>query len=68
MMEMFIVSFLIMVLVVVAMAIGVIFGRPSIKGSCGGLNNGEKSACLCSARQQARCEKRHQAEAMSSHS
>ncbi len=43
------VSFLVLLLVVAGMAIGVIFGREPIKGSCGGLNNaGVDSSCeLC---------------------
>jgi hypothetical protein len=32
-------SIVIMLLVVAGMAIGVMFGRQPIKGSCGGLNN-----------------------------
>ncbi len=59
-MSTFFVTFFVMLLVVFAMAIGVIFGRPSIKGSCGGLNNDDNAACSCSARKQARCEKRQQ--------
>ncbi|MEM1411205.1 MAG: hypothetical protein AAGH19_02525 [Pseudomonadota bacterium] len=37
-MEVFIITFLVLALVVVGMAVGVIAGRPAIKGSCGGLN------------------------------
>lgn len=33
-----------MILIVALMAIGVIFGRKAIKGSCGGATNGE---CVC---------------------
>lgn len=33
-----------MLIVVVIMAVGVIFGRRAIKGSCGGANNG---SCVC---------------------
>lgn len=40
----FIVTFAFMLLVVVIMAIGVIFGRRAIKGSCGGASNG---SCVC---------------------
>lgn len=38
-----IVSFTAFLLMIVAMALGVIFGRPAIKGSCGGL--GSAGAC-----------------------
>jgi hypothetical protein len=49
-MTLFIVTFIIMLIAVLAMAIGVLSGRPSIKGSCGGLNNieGLKGSCSCS--------------------
>ncbi|MBV7435010.1 (Na+)-NQR maturation NqrM [Cardiobacteriaceae bacterium TAE3-ERU3] len=44
----FIVVFSVMMLTVVIMAVGVIFGRAPIKGSCGGLNNvGVERACGC---------------------
>ncbi len=33
-------TFVILLLVVAGMAIGVMFGRKPLKGSCGGLNNG----------------------------
>jgi uncharacterized protein len=33
----YLVSFVIIVLAVTGMAVGVIFGRPAIKGSCGGI-------------------------------
>lgn len=52
----FIVTFVIMLVVVGIMAIGVIFGRRAIKGSCGGLNTGE---CVCVEK----CEKRKKMEA-----
>ena len=35
----FIIAFFIFLLVVVAMAVGVIFGRKRIQGSCGGLSS-----------------------------
>lgn len=37
-MEIFILSFIVVVLVVVGMAVGVMFKRAPIQGSCGGLN------------------------------
>jgi len=40
----FLVTFGFMLIVVVIMAVGVIFGRRAIKGSCGGAGNGE---CVC---------------------
>ena len=40
----FLVTFAFMLIVVVIMAIGVIFGRRAIKGSCGGASNG---SCVC---------------------
>lgn len=45
----FILVFLIMLLVVVAMSIGVIVGNSKIEGSCGGIANidGLKSNCSC---------------------
>jgi hypothetical protein len=59
MLEIFIITFIVLLIVVVAMAVGVIFGRDAIKGSCGGINNidGLDSACdFCSEP----CEKRKQ--------
>lgn len=38
MLSLFIVSFVVIMLVVVGMAVGVMNGREPIKGSCGGLN------------------------------
>lgn len=52
----FLVTFVVMLVVVVIMAIGVMFGRRAIKGSCGGLNTGE---CVCVEK----CEKRKKMEA-----
>ncbi len=42
-------SFFVLVLVVAGMAIGVIFGRKPLKGSCGGISNGsaDTSCSLC---------------------
>jgi len=43
------ISFVIMVLAVAGMAVGVIFGRPAIKGSCGGIA-GECRHCTVKCR------------------
>ncbi len=43
-MTIFLVTFVVMLIVVGIMAVGVIFGRKAIKGSCGGANNGN---CVC---------------------
>lgn len=55
-MSIFLITFAVMVVVVAVMAVGVVFGRPSIKGSCGGANNGE---CTCITK----CDKRRRMEA-----
>ena len=52
----FLVTFVLMLIVVGFMAIGVMFGRRAIKGSCGGMNSG---ACVCVEK----CEKRKKLEA-----
>lgn len=52
----FLVTFAFMLIVVVIMAIGVIFGRRAIKGSCGGAGNGE---CVCVEK----CDKRKKKDA-----
>jgi len=52
----FLVTFVFMLIVIAIMAIGVMFGRRSIKGSCGGVNN---SACVCVEK----CDKRKKMEA-----
>ncbi len=52
----FLVTFVFMLIVIVVMAIGVIFGRKAIKGSCGGANNGN---CVCVEK----CDKRKKLEA-----
>ncbi len=59
-MNIFIATFIIMLVAVAAMAIGVILGGRRISGSCGGLNNleGLESACeICTKP----CEKRRKA-------
>ncbi len=44
----FIIAFLIFLLVIVAMAVGVVFGQKGIQGSCGGLASvGIEKSCDC---------------------
>ncbi len=40
----FLVTFVFMLIVITIMAVGVMFGRRAIKGSCGGASNG---SCVC---------------------
>ena len=59
-MSIFIVTFLIMILAVAAMAVGVMAGRAPIAGSCGGLGNfGQECIAGCDKP----CPKRAEAEA-----
>jgi hypothetical protein len=51
----FLVTFVLMLIVIGIMAIGVMFGRRAIKGSCGGIN----SNCDCVTK----CDKRKKLEA-----
>lgn len=53
-MTLFLVSFAVIAIVIFIMAIGVMFGRQAIKGSCGGLGGD----CVC----QEKCEKRRKGE------
>jgi uncharacterized protein len=55
-MNYFLATFALMLIVIALMAIGVMFGRRAIKGSCGGLNTG---SCVCVEK----CEKRKKMEA-----
>lgn len=57
----FIAAFVLLLIVVAAMAIGVMFGRSSIKGSCGGLNQiGLGGSCggACSLEEKEECARR----------
>lgn len=53
-MSYFLVTFVFMLIVIAVMAVGVIFGRNAIKGSCGGTGN-----CICKEK----CDKRKLLEA-----
>lgn len=55
-MTLFLTTFLIIGIVIALMAVGVMFGRGAIKGSCGGVNNGGE--CICTKK----CEKRRKLE------
>jgi hypothetical protein len=56
-MTLFLITFAAIAIVIGLMAIGVIFGRDAIKGTCGGVNNGGE--CICTQK----CEKRRKLEA-----
>ena len=52
-------TFLLLMAVVAGMAVGVIFGRKPLKGSCGGLNNaGGNSDCTVCGGNPAKCEEK----------
>lgn len=55
-MSYFLATFAVMLIVIALMAVGVMFGRRAIKGSCGGLNTGN---CVCVTK----CDKRKKMEA-----
>lgn len=60
-MSTFIAAFVLLLIVVAAMAIGVMFGRSAIKGSCGGLNQiGLSGSCggACSLEEKEECARR----------
>jgi hypothetical protein len=62
-MNLFLVTFAVFILVMVAMAVGVILNNRAINGSCGGLNNidGLKGACdICEIKKA--CDHRRQME------
>ncbi len=53
----FILTFMVMVAVIAAMAVGVIYGRAPISGSCGGLGNmGVDGACEICGGDTSKCE------------
>lgn len=52
----FLATFIFMLIVIAIMAVGVLFGRNAIKGSCGGTGN-----CVCSEK----CDKRKKLDAES---
>lgn len=57
-MSIFIATFIVIALAVVGMAVGILLGRPAIKGSCGGLNNiGLSGSCsgACSSEERQSC-------------
>jgi hypothetical protein len=57
----FIASFIVIAIAIVAMAAGILLGRPAIKGSCGGLNQvGLSGSCggACTASKKKVCAKR----------
>ncbi|HHC75086.1 MAG TPA: (Na+)-NQR maturation NqrM [Thiothrix sp.] len=62
MLNVLLLSFVIFALVMAMMAVGVLFNRKPISGSCGGVNaiTGEKSACVCASP----CEKKRKANTM----
>ena len=55
-MNIFLATFAVMLIFIGLLAIGVMFGRRAIKGSCGGLNNAN---CVCTEK----CDKRKKMEA-----
>ncbi len=65
-MGIFVVVFLFMVALVVAMAIGVLMGRQPIAGSCGGMSAlGLKTACEICGGDDAKCEEANAKQAVS---
>lgn len=64
-MELFLVTFLMMSLAVAGMAVGVIFGRAPIAGSCGGLNAANGSGACQSCSRPCKTRKRYEAQSSS---
>jgi len=48
-MEIFLISFVVMVIALLGMGVGVLFGKSPIKGSCGGLNTLSRLGLDCSS-------------------
>lgn len=60
-MSMMIVTFLVMLLVVTAMAVGVLLGRKPIEGSCGGMSAlGMETACDICGGDQTKCDEENE--------
>ncbi len=55
-MTLFLISFAVIATVIFIMAVGVMFGRQAIRGSCGGANGAD---CVCTEK----CDKRKRLEA-----
>ena len=53
-MDLFLITLAVFILVILMMAIGVLFGRPRIKGSCGGLDGCD----LCELKHEGKCPRR----------
>ncbi|MDH5358725.1 MAG: (Na+)-NQR maturation NqrM [Gammaproteobacteria bacterium] len=59
-MTIFFATFIVIAIAIIGMAIGVLFGQPAIKGSCGGLNQiGLSGSCsgACSSEEKDVCAK-----------
>jgi hypothetical protein len=57
-MAVFLLSFVVLMLIVVAMSVGVLVGRKPIKGSCGGMSAlGMETACDVCGGDKKKCEK-----------
>ena len=58
-MQYFIVTFAVLMICILAMAIGVVMGRQPLKGSCGGLNRIMGLGCMfCSKEDKEACRKK----------
>jgi hypothetical protein len=53
----FIAAFVVLLIIVAGMSVGVLMGRKPIKGTCGGLNNGEgNTSCQLCGGDPVKCE------------